>query len=344
MRAAVTLGGAALGVEDRPIPEPGPGEVRVRVRACGICGTDLHYQHDGLWKPGHTPGHEMAGVLDALGEGAQGVKVGATVAVEPLRPCGTCRYCREGRAQICPDLKLYGIHLPGGLAEYMTVPAERVYPVPADLSPALAALAEPVAVVVHGLRRGGFAPGDRVLVIGAGSIGLLTTLAARALGAGEILVTARHPRQGELAKALGATEVLGEAEATRKALDALGRARAIDLVVETVGGHADTLRLASAAVRPGGTVSVLGVFMEKVALDPLPLLLKETTLAWSNCYRQHHGKSRADFADAIDLIAGNREALSLVATHQVPLERVSEAFEIAGNKAAGAVKVTVTAG
>jgi len=338
MRAAVASEKHALAVESVPVPEPGPGEVRVRVEACGLCGTDLHLIAGGL-TPGHTPGHEIAGRVDALGAGVAGVAVGDRVAVEPLLTCGTCEPCRSGRDSICPQLRLLGVHVAGGFAEHVIVPARRLFPVPPDLDPRLAALAEPVAVVVHGLRRGGFAAHQRVLVLGAGAIGLLTVLAARAAGAQEVLLTARHAHQAALGRDFGATRVLSESEANVRGLMQLGRTTPADLVVETIGGRADALRGAAWALAPGGTISVLGVFTAPITLDAYPLLVKEGNLAWSNCYARERG--RADFEDAVRLVDAERERLSWLLTHAVPLDRIGDAFALASDKKAGAVKITV---
>lgn len=338
MQAAVAHGKHALVAESVAMPEPGPGEVRVRVEACGLCGTDLHLRAGGFAE-GHTPGHEIAGTIDALGAGVVGRTLGERVAVEPLLTCGRCAACRSGRDSICPALKLLGVHVPGGFAEAVVIPARRAFPVPQDLDARLAALAEPVAVVVHGLRRGAFVAGQRVLVLGAGAIGLLTVLAAQRAGAGEILVSARHPHQAALARTLGATRVLGESEANLTGLMQLGRHTPADLVVETIGGSADALRGAAWALAPGGTISVLGVFTAPITLDGYPLLLREGNLAFSNCYARD--RATADFEDAIRLIDAERERLTPLLTHAVPLERIGEAFEMAADKRAGAVKVTV---
>lgn len=343
MRAACIRGPARVEVTRVPVPEPGPGEVRVAVEACGICGSDLHLLHAGFFPPGTIPGHEAAGRVDALGDGIAGVAIGARVAVEPMRGCGRCAECRRGLYSICREAKLHGVHLPGGLAEALVVPADRVHAVPADLDAAIAALAEPMAVVVHSLRRGQLARGQRVLVLGAGSIGLLTIPAARRMGASEVWVTARHPHQAALARALGATRVLSEAETDLAKLDGLGREAPIDLVVETVGGAADTLRAATAAVRPGGVVSVVGVFLAAPPFEPLPMMMKEVTLAWSYCYGADPARGgRADFADAVEMLAAERDALARLLTHRVPLDRVADAFAIAADKRAGAVKVSLT--
>jgi threonine dehydrogenase-like Zn-dependent dehydrogenase len=281
MRAVVARS-RVLGVERVPRPEPGPGEARVRIGACGICGTDLHLHHAGF-PDGHTPGHEIAGWVDARGEADGGPPVGSRVAIEPLRPCGRCPTCRRGAYNVCPAVRLLGIHLPGGFAEHVVVPLERLHPVSEALAAPLAALAEPMAVAVHGLRRGGLARGERVLVLGAGAVGLLGLVAARALGARDVWISARHPQQAELARALGATRVLTEAEADPAALAAAAAETQVDLVLETVGGRANTLDAAIAAARPGGRVCVLGLFQDEIRLTPLLLLRKESSLCWSNC-------------------------------------------------------------
>jgi threonine dehydrogenase-like Zn-dependent dehydrogenase len=340
MRAVQVRGRGLFEVARVPVPEPGPGQVRVRVEACGICGSDLHLFEQGLFPPGHTPGHEPAGVIDAVGPGVvAGPAPGTRVAVEPMSGCGHCALCRAGRYAICREARLAGVHLPGGLAQAIVVPADNVHPAPAELDPRLIALAEPMAVVVHALRRGGLLAGQRVLVLGAGSVGLLAVAAARRLGAGEVWVTARYPHQDERARALGAARVLAESAATPAGLDGLGREAPIDLVVETVGGRSDTLRAAAAAVRPGGTVSVVGVFWGTVGLDPMPLLLKEITLAWSYCYGEDHLGD--DFPKAIDVISAERHALAPLVTHTVALDDAARAFQLAADRRAGAVKVSV---
>jgi threonine dehydrogenase-like Zn-dependent dehydrogenase len=339
MRAAVSKGGDTLAIESVPIPEPSRGEVRVRVSACGICGSDLHLCHGGLMTPGLIPGHEIAGVVDALGPEVSRVSEGAHVAVEPFRSCGECDACRSGRDPICRASQLLGVQANGGLAEYLVVSERRIIPTPADLGPEITALAEPLAVSIHGLRRGGFEEGSRILILGAGSVGLLGLFAARAMQAGEIWITARYPHQAELARRLGADRVLTEAEASRENLDRLGRSDPIDMVLETVGGSADTLAEGAAAVRPGGAVAVLGFFLGAIELDPLPLLMKEVSLVWSYCY--HHGERSADFRDAIEFLSRQRELAALFTSASVPLDHIERAFALASDKKAGIVKVSV---
>lgn len=339
MRSAVTRGRGGLVIEERPLPEPAPGQVRVRLLACGICGTDLHFLHAGLWPDGHVPGHEMFGRVDAISDGVTGLSPGQRVAIEPIEACGRCPACQAGRGNICPQTRLYGIHAPGGFADAVCAPAERLFPVADEVPTAVGALAEPMAVAVHGVRRGALERGQRVLVLGAGTIGLLSVLASRAAGAGEVWLSARHPHQAELGRALGAARVLSEREAEEGPLAALGAEAPIDLVIETVGGSADTLRSAAAAIRPGGRISVVGVFLGDVSVPALPMLVKEGSLAWSNCYE--HAARGSDFADAISLLTENRSVLSGITTHSVPLDEITRGFELASDKRAGAVKVTV---
>ena len=367
MRAGVYLGPGEVAVAERALPEPGPGEVRLRITACGLCGTDLHLVHSPkpIIEPGSVMGHEMAGVVDGLGAGVSGFEAGEPVVVEPLASCGNCDPCREGRDSICRSLELYGLRRPGGFADAVVVPARRLYRVPGSLPSSLAALAEPFAVAVHGLRLAG-APGSvgalpasgaapdgaqafrpasgggaregppcagRLLVLGAGAIGLAVVAVARAWGLGRIAITARYPHQARLARKLGADEVIDAAEGGD--LDGFDA----DLVVETVGGHADTVDTAAIALAPGGTVCILGVFLDALTLDPLLLLGKEARLQWSNCYARRPGEE--DFAEAVRILASGGDAFAGLLTHRVPLDEIERAFEIAGDKRSGAVKVTV---
>jgi threonine dehydrogenase-like Zn-dependent dehydrogenase len=272
---------------------------------------------------GLVPGHEVAGVVDAVGDGVA-LDVGTPVAVEPLAGCGECRECASGHVNRCTRRTLFGVTTRGGMAEYMTVPAASVWPLPAALSPAQSVLAEPVAVCVRGLRLAAIAPGDRVAIIGAGSIGLLCIAAAQAAGAADVHCAARHEFQRERAAALGAAP-----------LDADD----FDIVVETVGGHSDALQESMARARPGGTVVVLGIHHDLVPISAYDLSLKELRIVGSNCY-SHVGGHR-DFAAALDLLAERRDDLAPLVTHEYALEDVNDAFATAADKSTGSIKVVV---
>src|SRR5215813_108439 len=212
MSAAMCRQAGTVVVEEIARPEPGPGDVVVRVRNCGICGSDLHWYHDQMMIPSVCPGHEIAGEVADVGSGVTSLKAGDAVALEGIASCGRCRYCATGEYQRCPRIRVVGITIPGGFAEYVKMPAAHCFRVPAGVDFATAALSEPLGVAVHGVRLGGLEIGQRVAVLGAGTIGLMAVVAARAGGAGEIIVTARRPQQKAAALALGADRVVDDAD------------------------------------------------------------------------------------------------------------------------------------
>ncbi|MFN8544846.1 MAG: alcohol dehydrogenase catalytic domain-containing protein [Candidatus Binatia bacterium] len=339
MRAAFCRGPGTLVVDEIERPEPGPGEVVVRIRNCGICGSDLHWYHDQMMIPQVCPGHEIAGEVAAVGSGVQTLHEGDAVALEGIASCGECRYCASGNYQWCARVGIVGMTIPGGYCEYIRMPARHCFRTPRGLAFETAALSEPLGVAVHGVRISGLEIGQRVLVLGAGTIGLMAVLAARAGGAGEVLVTARRPQQKAAALALGADRVLDD-----DAPDALGdaaRESPIDLVVETVGGTADTLDQAALACRPGGTICLLGVYTKMPVLPALFVLAKELTIKGSFVYSR--AGSRADFEVVQDMLARHGRTLrETVVTHRVPLAQIAEGFRLASDKTTGSIKVTVT--
>jgi L-iditol 2-dehydrogenase len=340
VEAAVYLGRERVEPAWVEIRDPGVGEVRLDVEACGICGSDLHVYHGGgRTAPGMTLGHEISGIVESVGADVHGWARGDRVTVEPLLTCGECELCRTGLDNLCPHYRLIGLDVPGGLAPQVVVPAKRLYPVPAGMDPRLAALSEPVAVVVHALRLAPLEAGQDVLVLGAGTIGLLSVALARLQGAGRILVTARHAHQATLARELGADEVFGADEVSDDVLPPTLAAHPPPLVIETVGGRAQTLQAATTAIAPGGTILVLGVFSENVCLTPFPLLLKEITLRWSICYSRE--RETSDFDEALQLLATHGDLLGRVLTHTRALAEVGDAFALAADKTSGAVKVSV---
>jgi len=337
MKAAVFQGAGKIGIEDRPVPEPKRGWVRIAVAAGGICGSDLHLLHGKLVpNRGIQPGHEITGTVESLGEGV-GIEVGTRVAIEPILGCRHCHYCATGAPNLCPDTRLFGFALPGGLAEYVCVPEQALHPLPAELDARAAALCEPMAVCVRGVRIGRVGLRDTVAIIGAGSIGLLSIPAARAAGAGEVLITARYPHQQALARALGADAVFDSAESL---LSEIGGQHA-DVVIETVGGSADTLREAVGVARTGGTIVMLGVFDSDPALPGFPFFQKELTLAASNCYGRE--RTLGDFALGCRLVVEQARTLTELVTHTFALDQVADAFATADDKRQRSIKVQIAA-
>lgn len=333
MKAAVWNDHGSLDVVERPVPEPRPGWVRIKVSAVGICGTDLHFFRGSFPSPaGLLPGHEVGGVIDAVGEGVQ-LPVGASVAVEPQSFCGECYQCRTGNHNRCAKRILFGVTGRGGCAEFATIPAYGVYLVPDAIPPAAAALAEPLAVCIRGLRRGRVEAGQRIAILGAGTIGLMSLIGARAAGAGEVLITVRYPHQQRAAKSLGADGVFENVGALT---NRLGGAP-VDCVIETVGGRSATLMEAVNVVRPGGTVLMLGVFDGPSQIPALDFSTKEVTMVGSNCYGR--SGSHTDFELALELLRKNLEPLTGLVTHRFGLDQINQAFTAAADKNSGSIKV-----
>src|SRR5437899_1853394 len=320
MRAAFCRAPGTLVVEDVPRPTPGAGEVVVRVGHCGICGSDLHWYHGQMVLPVGCPGHEISGEVADVGVGVTSLKAGDAVALEGIASCGSCRYGLAGDYQRCPAVGVVGMTIPGGFADYIKMPARHCFRVPAGVDFATAALSEPLGVAVHAVRRAGLAIGERVLVLGAGTIGLMAVIAARAGGAGEILVVARRPQQREAALALGADRVVGEDAAS--------------------GLLADTLDTAVAAARPGGTICMLGAFTRSPVFPALFVLAKELRVIGSFVYGR--SGARADFDVVLELLRRQgAEIAQRLVTHRFPLESIGEAFRTASDKTTGSIKVTI---
>ncbi len=342
MKAAVVAGPQRFEIQDVPVPDVEPEGVLVRVRNCGICGSDLHFfRGEFPSAPGLRLGHEISGEIAALGENVTGLSEGQPVAIEPVVVCRTCDLCTSGRSQLCPDRKLLGTVVPGGLAEYVHLPSYLVYPLPDDLDFEVGALVEPLAVTVHGLLQVGLEVGERVAIIGSGTIGLMAIIAAQSMGASEVFISARYPHQADAAKELGAN-VIEANDSSTEAFATAFAGRPPEVVVETVGGQNDTLNEAVTIVAPGGRISILGLFTEAVSLNATAAVLKEALLVGSMTYGRQG--MRSDFSVALDIAASRVEELRNVITHRVSLDEIARGFEIAADKAQRSIKVTVEIG
>ncbi len=340
MRAAVVAGPQRFQVQEIERPKVQSGYVLVRVRNCGICGSDLHfYRGEFPAAPGLRLGHEIAGEVAAVGEGASGLSPGQLVAIEPLIVCRECDLCRTGRYNLCPERKFLGMMAPGGFAEYVHVPAYTVHPLPNGVDTEVGALVEPLAVTVHGLCQAGLEFGERVAIIGSGTKGLMAMIAARANGASHVFITARYTKQADAARALGAAQVV---EANDRAIEKLTAAfgdRPPDVVVETVGGSGETLNQAIALAAPGGRVSILGLFTGPVSVNATAAVMKGVTLYGGITYGRPG--SRSDFEVALEIAAQHTEDLRRVITHRVELADIERGFAAAADKSQGSIKVTV---
>jgi len=313
--------------------DPGPletGWVRLRVEACGICGSDLHFWHGDLPRPvGTSPGHELVGTIVDGPAGLPDVRY----AVSPNVTCGVCGFCLSGRNNLCgragPGI---GLGRNGGLAELVDAPRVNLAPIPDGVDPVVASLTEPLAVTVRGIGLARLGPDSKVLVLGAGAIGLCAALVARDRAA-DVAITARYPHQLVAAGALGVT-VLNEEDAI-----AWGKENRPDVVVESVGGTADTIAHAVRVVGRGGRIVVLGTFSRPMPVDLQRLMMKEVSMVGSFCYGA--GEREPEFTTAARLTGRWQNELDALASHQFPLTEVSAAFDTASDKRTGAIKVSL---
>ena len=224
MKAVVYSAPRDFDVVEVPTPEPGPGEVRVRIKLAGVCGTDLQI-HDGTYPAVFplTPGHEMVGTVEALGDGVTSLEIGERVVVNGTAPCGKCDFCNEGRPLQCTAMSALGINGPGGFAEAMLAPASRCVGI-GDLDPAIAVFAEQAACAIHGMEILDARPGSTALVLGSGPTGLLLAQLLMHSGAARVTVAAPTRFKLEIARQLGIDEAIEIPREPADALDAPPRA------------------------------------------------------------------------------------------------------------------------
>ena len=306
-------------LETVPDPVPGPGGLTLRIEAAAICGTDMRIYKGVKTRGVRLPsilGHEFAGVVEEAGSGTPWRK-GQRVALCPALACGECRACREGASNICENLTAYGYEIDGGFAERVVVPrtfveAGNVISFPDELSFESAALAEPLACVINGQSLMGLEPGSHVAVLGAGPIGLLHVMLAKARGAGRITVVQRSVARREASLTMGADEALGPGEAAHLRVDA-----AIVAI-----GSPDLANLAARIVRPRGKINLFAGF----PAGELPRFDLNAVH-----YGEHHvtgafGLTLAQFKEALALIASGEVPAGRLVTHHFPLAQAMEAF------------------
>jgi (R,R)-butanediol dehydrogenase / meso-butanediol dehydrogenase / diacetyl reductase len=273
MRAAVTTDSQGFEVVDLPDPTPEPDQLVIRVTACGVCGSDIKAQP--FAQAGMVMGHELGGEVVAVGSDTEGWRKGTNVAVLPVISCGSCQYCRAGLVSHCPKASYIGMGPAGGFAEYAAVPARHCFALPAQLPAAHSALVEPFAVGLHGVHSAEIGPGDDVLIVGAGGVGLTTLACALHKGGARVTVADPDPPRRNSATSLGATDVLTSVTEAEPG--------AYDAVVECVG-RPELVQACQPALRPRGRVVISGACAEPTTIEPITALLKELTVRYSVAY------------------------------------------------------------
>lgn len=324
--------------EQRPKPAPATGEALIRVLSAGICGSEIHAYHGKHAKrvPPAIMGHEVCGVVEALGPGVDGPAIGTRVVVLPQKACGSCHWCGQGWPNLCDRKVMLGeTSWAGGYAEFFTTPAELLYAIPDHVSDDVATLVEPLAVAVHAVRRSRIGSDESVMVMGAGAIGLMTVLAARQAGAGVILATDIVDYNLDRACAIGATHALN-----------VSNSDPVELAHELSGGFGlDAAFMAADApglfdqaidsVRKQGSVVLIAMFPEARAVNLQNPKAREQAILGSLTFTPD------DFAAARDIVSVHADDLAACITHRFPLREGQRAFRLADERSEDVIRVVL---
>lgn len=333
-KAAVMYGTRDVRIEDRAVPEPGPKEVLVEIRSVGVCGSDVHYYEEGrigsfVVEEPMILGHESMGTVVGLGSGATKHSEGDRVTLEPGIPDGTCRECRAGRYNLCPNVRFFATPpIDGAFANYVAIHEDFAYALPDSLSDDAGALMEPLSVGIWANRKAGTKAGDHVLVTGAGPIGLVSLQVALAEGATEVIVTDVAPERLQMAQNMGATRTINVAE---EPLDEAGIE--VDSLIEC-SGNPGALNDGVRSVRPAGIAVVVGMGPNEET--SVPLAHVQTREVWlTGTFRYAN-----TYPAAIELAATAKVDLDALVTSRFDLEHAAEALQ-ASRKDAANVKPMV---
>jgi L-iditol 2-dehydrogenase len=335
MKAAVWYGGKDIRIEDVPKPKIENDEVLVKVKAVGICGSELH-AYEGVSQRRTPPlvmGHEFSGEIAEVGKEVENLKIGERVVVDPLERCGVCTPCLRGQGNVCRNVTLLGLHESGAFSEYAAVPALNCYLLPDHVTFEEGAMVEPLSVAIRAVNNTDVKLGDIIVIIGAGIIGLTVLQAAKAAGAGRLIVTDVVDYRLDFARALGADITVNS-----KAEDPVARVMEFtdnlgaDVVFEAVGLEA-TVQEAIKMLAIGGKLTVVGMLSKTMTLDVLSAVVRELQIRGSYAYAPD------DFRRAWSYIVGNKIDAKPLITNVLPLDKTKEGFEIMHEKKGKALKV-----
>ena len=337
MKQAIMTAPGKIEFRETDRPTPAPDEVIMQVKRIGVCGSDIHVYH-GMHPYTSYPviqGHEVSGIVAAVGEGVEGVHPGDTITFIPQVACGECYPCKHGMYHICEKLKVMGFQTTGAAQEYFALPVDKVFTVPEGVSLDEAAFIEPVSVAVHAIRRGGGAEGKKVLVLGAGTIGNLTAQVANASGAEAVMITDISDYKLDKARACGIDFAINTTreDLNDAVLEHFGASRA-DLILECVGAQA-TASQAVAVARKGSTIVIVGVFGEQPRVDLGLVQDRELTLVGTLMYQ------KPDYAHAIELVSSGQMHLDALITHRFAFEDYLEAYHTIEESGGNYMKVMI---
>ncbi|XP_022913174.1 sorbitol dehydrogenase [Onthophagus taurus] len=342
---AVLYGINDIRLEQRPIPVPGDNDVLLRMESVGICGSDVHYLTRGeigpfVVKQPMIIGHEASGTVAKIGKNVKHLKPGDRVAIEPGVPCRICSFCKEGRYNLCPDVIFCAtppVH--GNLGRYYVHAADFCFKLPDNVSLDEGALLEPLSVGVHGCKRAGITVGSIVLVLGAGPIGLVTMMCAKAFGASKVLITDVFDHRLKLAKELGADYTLqinvdaSTDDLAKKVIETLGSEPNVSM---DCCGAQQMVQLAMKATKSGGVAVLIGMGQNEVTLPLTSALIREVDIKGIFRYAN-------DYQTALDLVASGKVNVKPLVTHHFKIEETVDAFETAVKSLGNPVKIMIHA-
>lgn len=331
-----------LRLEQRPIPEPGDNDVQIQVHSVGICGSDVHYWTRGaignfIVREPMVLGHESSGTVVKTGKNVTHLKPGDRVAIEPGVPCRNCNFCKGGRYNLCPDIVFCATpphH--GTLTRFYTHAADFCYQLPDHVTFEEAALLEPLSVAVHACRRARLQIGQTLLICGAGTIGLMCLLTAKAMGVSRVIMTDIITSRLEVAKTLGADSVMSVASKTvqdtkLEIFYTIGDLP--EVTIECTGAESST-QLGMVATKSGGTLVLVGMGPNEVKVPLVDAACREIDIRgifrYANCY-----------PTALAMVASGKVNVKPLVTHRFKLASAVEAFQTAKTGAGGAIKVVI---
>lgn len=320
-----------------PAPEPGRGQALIKIMEIGVCGSDIHVYHGEHPFTSYpvTQGHEVSGVIERLGEGVEGLSVGQKVTIQPQVVCGECWPCRNGKYNLCESLKVMGFQTTGVASEYFAVDAEKVTPLPEEMSLEEGAMIEPLAVAVHAVRRAGDVKGKDICVLGAGPIGILVAQAAKGLGAGRVMVTDVSSLRLEKARECGADMVVNtrERDFGEAFVEFFGPDKA-DVIYDCAGNDI-TMGQAIKYARKGSTIILVAVFAKMANIDLAVLNDHELDLNTSMMYRSE------DYEKAIELVREGKVRLMPLLSKRFPFKEYLDAYKYIDENRESTMKVLI---